>query len=849
MLRSSRTGPTKIGTLTRASTVIVGALVALFGVIAGPLLSATSASAAASGSGYTAITPFRALGTSAAGAPVVAGTPANVQITGTNVPAGATAAVLNVTASAPTSAGYLTVYPEGGTAPATSNVNFTAGETVANLVTVPLSSAGGISVANFAGTTAVDVDVEGYYSTGGAGLYNPVSPVRVEGTLAAGAPIAANTAVPVTVTGTTIPTSATAVVVNLTAAGGTSASYLSAYAAGATPAVTSSLNFTAGETVANRDVVNVGTGGQIEVYNFAGSVNVDVDVDGYYGPTGSQFVALASPIRLTDTRTSTNGSSIASGATETFNLTPTTSTIPTTATSVAANFTVVPGTAPGYITVFPTGVTTAPTASDVNWPASSGAVANFTQADTAGTPTGSAQVFNLNSGSPIDLVIDAFGYFTSGSSASTSVNIAVPSTTPNTISVPALQANTRTVTATVTNGAGGTVLGNDFIVFSLTPAAGCGSVSASGTTSPTGVATATYTPPNFSLTGPTSCTVTAKDADLGQTGTAVITLTQPPNTIALASAPATLAGNGTATSVLTATVTAAAAGTANNDAVTFTTAGTSCGKVGTPSGTTGATGVTPVTATYTSGTTPGFCVVTATEGATGGTGSATIDQTSSPALTAATVAFTPAAGTGTPTFGGSQTFAVAVTNAGGAIGGDQVNFTVAPGTVGDTCGTLSPTTATTSATGATSVTYTASTTATVSPSCTITATEADTAVAGTAAVPQLASPPVAVTLTTTNAGNDVLVGQTAPLTVSVSNVTNAADNGGAVVFTVTGTGCGTVSGGTTLSVPAGQTTGTATGTYTATNNAGTICNVTAQVSSTAPAVIGTSPVLQLDQID
>ena len=58
------------------------------------------------------------------------------------------------------------------------------------------------------------------------------------------------------------------------------------------------------------------------------------------------------------------------------------------------------------------GVTTPPTASDVNWPASSGPVANFTQADTAGTTAGSAQVYNLNSGSPVDLVIDAFGYFT-----------------------------------------------------------------------------------------------------------------------------------------------------------------------------------------------------------------------------------------------------------------------------------------------------------------------------------------------------------------------------------------------------------------------------------------------------
>ena len=182
MLRSSRTGPTKIGSLTRASAVIVGALVALFGVIAGPLLGvfATSASAATTGSGYTAITPYRALGTAAAGASVVAGTPAVVQVTSSTageVPAGATAAVLNVTASNPTSAGYLEVYPDGAApATATSNVNFVAGETVANLVTVPLSAAGGITVSNFAGTTAVDVDVEGYYSAAGAGPLQPGQP-------------------------------------------------------------------------------------------------------------------------------------------------------------------------------------------------------------------------------------------------------------------------------------------------------------------------------------------------------------------------------------------------------------------------------------------------------------------------------------------------------------------------------------------------------------------------------------------------------------------------------------------------------------------------------------------------
>jgi hypothetical protein len=847
MLRSSRTGPTKRGSLSRASAVIVGALVALFGVVAGPLLgvfAASSASAATTGAGYTAITPFRALGTASAGAAVTSATPVNVAIVGntaapTAVPAGATAVVVNVTASAPTSAGYLTLYPQGGTAPATSNVNFTAGETVANLVTVPLSTAGGLTVSNFAGTTAVDIDVEGYYSAAGTGLYNPISPVRVAGTGASGTPIAANTAVPVTVTGGTVPTTATAVVVNLTAAGGTAASYLSAYAAGATPATTSSLNFTAGETVANRDIVNVGTGGQIEVYNFAGSVNVDVDVDGYYAGTGSTFVALAAPIRLTDTRSSTNGTSIASGATETFNLAPTSSTIPTTATGVAANFTVVPGAAPGYITVFPTGVTTAPTASDVNWPASSGAVANFTQADTAGTPTGSVQVFNLNSGSPVDLVIDAFGYFTAGSNASSnSVNIGVPSTTANSISVPAATSNTRVVTATVTNGAGGAVVSGDTVAFTITPA-NCGTITATEVTSTTGVATDSYVPPNFVAgTTPANCTITAKDADFGQTGTAIIALTEPPNTVAVTAGTPKLPANGAATSTLSTAVTAVATGAANNDTVTYTTSG-ACGTISPTSGSTGA-GNSAVTAVYTVGTTPGFCVVTATEANTGATGTATIDQSSSPApavgllpISGTGVTVTTAAVAGTPgAYAASQvegaaasTYTVTAESASSAIiVGDPVAFTVAAGTA-SACGTVAP--VTTGSGGTATFTYAAPVTTTPG-TCLITATEADTGASSVLTVTQ--SAPAAVT-TITPGNSNVPLGTSTTLSVSVSNVTHT-NNGDTVTFTPTSAsgGCGIVTGGTTLSVPTGATTGTATATYT---SGGTpeFCTVTAVAES------------------
>ena len=51
-------------------------------------------------------------------------------------PAGATAVTLNVTVTDPLFAGYLTVYPCGSEVPLASNLNFVAGQTVPNLVTV-----------------------------------------------------------------------------------------------------------------------------------------------------------------------------------------------------------------------------------------------------------------------------------------------------------------------------------------------------------------------------------------------------------------------------------------------------------------------------------------------------------------------------------------------------------------------------------------------------------------------------------------------------------------------------------------------------------------------------------------
>lgn len=402
------------------------------------------ATTSAAGGSYVAVTPFRVADTRPnsgqpyAGMTLGAQQTLNVQVTGMgNVPAGAAAAVLNVTAVDPTAAGFLTVFPEGTTMPTVSNLNFAAGDTVPNLVTVGLSSSGMVSIYNSAGSTNVVVDVDGYYTSAaasnGSGLYNPLSPTRVMGTLQSGQAVGPNSVAAVTVAGSSatdgVPANATAVVVNVTAAHATAPSFLTVYPAGNTTPLASNLNFGAqmpNQAIANRVTVGVGSGGQIDVYNHAGTVNVDVDVDGYYtgsGGTGSTFVAIQ-PVRLTDTRSNMNGTPIAASSSETFSLTN--SSIPSTAAAVAANFTVIPGDMPGYLTVYPTADSTVPVASDVNWTANeSPAVPNYTIADTAGT--GSVDAFNSH-GATINLVIDAFGYFGPSTAAPVMISATVTDT-------------------------------------------------------------------------------------------------------------------------------------------------------------------------------------------------------------------------------------------------------------------------------------------------------------------------------------------------------------------------------------------------------------------------------------
>jgi hypothetical protein len=78
---------------------------------------------------------------------------------------GVSGVVLNVTVVAGAAPGYLTVYPSDAAPPVASNLNFTQGQVVANLVAVKTSAAGAVTIRNASGSAnQVIADVAGYFT-------------------------------------------------------------------------------------------------------------------------------------------------------------------------------------------------------------------------------------------------------------------------------------------------------------------------------------------------------------------------------------------------------------------------------------------------------------------------------------------------------------------------------------------------------------------------------------------------------------------------------------------------------------------------------------------------------------
>jgi hypothetical protein len=220
-------------------------------------------------------------------------------------PADAAAAVINVTAVNPDEAGFATVYPCGQPLPDTSSLNFGAGQTTPNLVITRLGTGGTVCVKT---TTALDLlaDVTAYFPAG-AGDFTPITnPQRVLDTRnGIGAPIGpalASRELGFQVVGRAgVPSSATAVVLNVTATQAVAAGYTTVYPCGTAVPATSSLNFQSQGAVPNLVIARIGVNGRVCTQSSV-DVGLIADVAGYFEGT-SAFVPLASPYRAADTRT------------------------------------------------------------------------------------------------------------------------------------------------------------------------------------------------------------------------------------------------------------------------------------------------------------------------------------------------------------------------------------------------------------------------------------------------------------------------------------------------------------------------------------------------------------------
>jgi hypothetical protein len=409
----------------RAVLAILASAAALLVVAnTAPAASAPDLHPLAASGGYHAVFPSRVLDTRVGiGAPIAkVGPGASIDVlvnsTSTMPASGVIAVVLNVTATNPTTGGFLTVYPTGEAVPDASAVNFGAGDSVPNLVTVKLGTGGRVSIFNALGETDLIADVVGWYDDGttptAGGWFNPLTPARILDTRP-GDPIGERKTIDLKVTGVGgVPESGvSAVAVNVTATNATAASYLVVHRKAPGFPLTSNVNFVPGRDVANLAIVDVDPAtGMISIKNERGTVDVVVDVVGWYdtaGTTGSVFRPV-SPTRILNTR----GIGMGAGFTYLYSL-PGRGPIPISgATAVVMNVTATDQTYGGFLTIWPDDQPR-PDTSTINWEANR-TVANLTMQRLPSTPgylTGvhlAPTQFGL-----MNLLLDVTGYFVAGS--------------------------------------------------------------------------------------------------------------------------------------------------------------------------------------------------------------------------------------------------------------------------------------------------------------------------------------------------------------------------------------------------------------------------------------------------
>ncbi|MDX6198274.1 MAG: hypothetical protein QOJ79_1425 [Actinomycetota bacterium] len=349
------------------------AVVALGVALVLPLPAGTPAVASApAGSdlgGFTSLAPVRLLDTRTTHTPLGPGATRDVVVAGRGgVPStGVTAVAINLTAVHPTTSTSLTAYAGGTPRPSTVTLTSPPARNIAEAAVVKVGN-GRITLYNSAGTTDVIVDISGWYGRDPAtGLrYEAKTPERVldsrESRRFNDGETRRLQIYPAESRGAYI---ASAVALSVVATNASAEGYLSVYPAGQTRPNVSSLNYRAGQTIANLVVVKL-AGNGVDIY-VSKRADVVIDRVGFFGGRGNGRYSPVTPTRIVDTRFGLGApqQQLGPGDSLTLQVTDTAGVPARLPSAVAVAVTAVKPSANGFLTVYPGG-TSRPLASNIN---------------------------------------------------------------------------------------------------------------------------------------------------------------------------------------------------------------------------------------------------------------------------------------------------------------------------------------------------------------------------------------------------------------------------------------------------------------------------------------------------
>ncbi|MEX1107172.1 MAG: CAP domain-containing protein [Ilumatobacteraceae bacterium] len=287
-----------------------------------------------------------------------------IQITGHGgIPQGTSAVSGNFTVVDPAGDGYLTLWNCSNDQPVVSTVNFGAGQVTPNAATVPLDPTGGLCAYSNVSQHLV-IDVNGYYSDGGASRFTPLSPSRIADSRTNHGMdrVSTGETVVLQVAGTAgVPANATAVSLNVTSTDASSSGFVTVWACDDAQPLVSSLNQQPGRARPNLVVTPVAADGTVCLYT-SSDVELVVDVTGYYSPSSTQRFVPSAPFRFVDTRDryrvelniGTGGATLGAGQVLTVQMAGVRG-VPANAKAVSVNVTVTGAAGSGYITAWPCG--------------------------------------------------------------------------------------------------------------------------------------------------------------------------------------------------------------------------------------------------------------------------------------------------------------------------------------------------------------------------------------------------------------------------------------------------------------------------------------------------------------